>query len=398
VSAAVAPEPDVPALLVVLPPAGEDIAGSPAALTLLGLPVLTRVVRAAERAGYERVLVAGGEAAAARLAGTGARPLEGAGRLDPARGPWRLILLAAGVIPQADWLRRLRTMPLEPAHVFLDEAAAALDTRDPLAVTARAVGAGGLAGLLAALGPDVKAADGRADPAGRFVLASLADARRAERWLLQSLVKDREGFMSRRVERRLSLALTRRLAATRVSPNAVTFVSLAIGLGSAPFFLSAAAPWQVAGALLLLAHSILDGCDGELARLKFLQSRLGAVLDFWGDNVVHMAVFACMGLGWHWASASPLPLVAGGAAVAGTLLATAMLHRWQPESRAPRAGAAAAGWLVERFAHRDFIYLVLALATGGRAWWFLVPAAAGIPLFLLALGWTGGLRRAGRPA
>ena len=28
----------------------------------------------------------------------------------------------------------------------------------------------------------------------------------------------------------------------------------------------------------------LDGCDGELARLKFKESRWGGLLDFWGDN------------------------------------------------------------------------------------------------------------------
>ena len=36
----------------------------------------------------------------------------------------------------------------------------------------------------------------------------------------------------------------------------------------------------------------------ELARLKFLESRTGAILDFWGDNVVHVAVFSCMAIGW----------------------------------------------------------------------------------------------------
>jgi phosphatidylglycerophosphate synthase len=149
---------------------------------------------------------------------------------------------------------------------------------------------------------------------------------------------------------------------------------------------------------MLLAHSILDGCDGELARLKLLQSRLGAVLDFWGDNVVHVAVFACMAVGWHRASGSALALYAGGAAVAGTLLAAALLHRWQAAPAAPDGRATWAGWLVDRFAHRDFIYLVVGLAAWGRAWWFLVPAACGIPLFLLALGWAGGLRRAARPA
>ena len=43
------------------------------------------------------------------------------------------------------------------------------------------------------------------------------------------------------------------------------------------------------------AHSILDGCDGELARLKFQESRWGGILDFWGDNVVHSVIFAVHG-------------------------------------------------------------------------------------------------------
>jgi phosphatidylglycerophosphate synthase len=366
---------------------------------LLGLAPLTRIARAAERAGYDRVVVVrGGPGTESQLAGTGAVALDAAEPIADTGRPWRVVLLAANVIPQVEWLRCLRTMPLPPTHLALDETAAgAMDTADPWGVVTRAAGANGGAGLAAAFGPGVKPIDGPRDTAGRFALERPGDADQAERWMLRSLVKDSEGIMSRHFERRVSLWLTRRLAATRVTPNAVTIVSLAIGLGSAPFFLSAAAPWQVAGALVLLTHSILDGCDGELARLKFLQSRLGAVLDFWGDNLVHVFVFTCMALGWHRASGSALPLAAGGAAVVGTLVAAALLHRWQAGPVAPGSRTSAAGWLVDRFAHRDFIYLVLALAAWGRAWWFLVPAACGIPLFLLALGWMGGLRRAGRP-
>jgi hypothetical protein len=45
---------------------------------------------------------------------------------------------------------------------------------------------------------------------------------------------------------------------------------IVVGVLAAPFFLSASPSWQVAGALLFLLHWILDGCAGELARLKFL--------------------------------------------------------------------------------------------------------------------------------
>src|SRR5437773_750635 len=106
------------------------------------------------------------------------------------------------------------------------------------------------------------------------------------------LVKDSAGVMSRHVERRISLAVTRRLVGTRVAPNIMTMVSLCIGLSGAPFLLSGEPALQLAGAALFLLHSILDGCDGELARLKFHESRFGAALDFWGDNAVHVAVFS----------------------------------------------------------------------------------------------------------
>src|SRR5262249_62044011 len=130
------------------------------------------------------------------------------------------------------------------------------------------------------------------DETGRFPMTEAADAAPAEAWLLRSLIKQREGFMSRHFERKISLALTRRLAVTRITPDVMTLVSLAIGLTGAPFFLSSSPAYQLTGALLFLLHSILDGCDGELARLKFVESAHGAILDFLGDNVVALAVLA----------------------------------------------------------------------------------------------------------
>src|SRR5207244_4480198 len=96
------------------------------------------------------------------------------------------------------------------------------------------------------------------DPGGSVRLHSRADLEGAERWLLSTLVKETEGFMSRHVERKISLAITRRLAGTRITPNAMTLVSVAVGLLGAGFFLSTQASMQLAGALLFLFHSILD--------------------------------------------------------------------------------------------------------------------------------------------
>jgi phosphatidylglycerophosphate synthase len=225
------------------------------------------------------------------------------------------------------------------------------------------------------------------DPEGLRALTSATDVRGAESWLLQSLIKRNEGFMSRHVERRISLAVTRRLVATPVTPNMMTLVSVAIGLLGAPWFLSSAPACQVTGALLFLAHSILDGCDGELARLKFLESHTGALLDFWGDNVVHVAVFAAIAIGWSWRAGAAWPLGLGTSAIAGTLASATLMFRHFVEDR-----AIAGAWserMATALASRDFIYVVVVLSALGLAHWFLIVGSVGTPafgLFALYLG------------
>jgi phosphatidylglycerophosphate synthase len=216
--------------------------------------------------------------------------------------------------------------------------------------------------------------------------------RRSRRHLLRGLVKDTEGFMSKHVERRISLAVSRLLADTRVTPNAMTLFSVAIGLAGAPFFLSSRPALQTAGALLFLLHSILDGCDGELARLRFQESRYGGLLDFWGDNVVHVAVFAAMAAGWHRAVGGPWPVLCGVAAVAGTLASAVFVYRttMSEAKKGPLFTSVATSQsplarLVDAVSRRDFIYLVLILSAFGKAHWFVVLTALGAPIFFLAL-------------
>ena len=225
-----------------------------------------------------------------------------------------------------------------------------------------------------------------------LVVKTPTDVRAAEKRLLRSLVKDTDGFMARHVERPISLEISRHLAHTAVTPNQMTLISLAIGLIGAPFFLSPRPLWQTVGALLFLAHSILDGCDGELARLRFQQSRWGGVLDFWGDNVVHAVVFACMAVGWSLAAAATWPLLLGAAAVLGSLGSASFVY-WRlmrakddggplftsvsevPDQRLTR--------LLDAASRRDFIYLVLILALFRKSDWFLLLAALGAPIYFI---------------
>jgi len=227
-----------------------------------------------------------------------------------------------------------------------------------------------------------------------LVVTTPVDVNDAEWRLLRQLVKDTDGFMARHVERPISLRIARRLASTGITPNQITSLSVGIGLSGALFFLCSQWVCQTIGALLFLAHSILDGCDGELARLKFQESRFGGIIDYWGDNVVHIAVFGCIAISWALSIEALWPLLLGVAAALGNL-ASAWLVYWRVMRPKKDDGPLftsvvtvpdqSLARMLDAASRRDFIYLVVILALFGKSNWFLVLAAVGAPIFFLLL-------------
>lgn len=363
---------------------------------LLGLRITERTVLAARRAGYSQVFYLTAETAAlpditaiANWNALGAAPSTGRAAT--------LIIAQAAILAEIGWLERLAGTQIEAAWAAAPDGVAVLPAAvmpDALALLDAEGGAHSLAAvhdrLTRRFGPPAALADA-VDP---MVVSTRADIRLAERRLLRSLVKDTDGFMARCVERPISLAISRILASTPVTPNQITMISVAIGLAGAPFFLSASALQQTAGALLLLAHSILDGCDGELARLKFQESRWGGILDFWGDNVVHCAAFGCMAIGWSRSSGEAFPLLLGAGAVLGTLGSAGFVY-WRVMRPDEGAGplyksvsSVSTGRLtrlLDALSRRDFFYLILAFALFGKASWFLLMSALGAPIFFFLL-------------
>ncbi len=154
----------------------------------------------------------------------------------------------------------------------------------------------------------VLAAEGRAlsvDVGGRFWIdvddpAALA---RAEQALLRRLRgKAHDGPVARWLNRPLSIRLSRRLVDTRVTPNQISLFSFALSLLAAGLFFLPGYAALATGGLLAQTASVLDGVDGEIARLKFLHSDYGgwldAVLDRYAD------AFLLFGLTWHGWTAS----------------------------------------------------------------------------------------------
>jgi len=121
-------------------------------------------------------------------------------------------------------------------------------------------------------------------------VATPAEIEHGEKHLLASLVKDTDGFISRHINRKISLYLTRHLMRTRITPNQITAVVLAIGICAGPAIIAMGGYGGIlAGALLYYFSSVLDGCDGEISRLKFMGTPLGAWLDTVGDDIVGLS-------------------------------------------------------------------------------------------------------------
>ena len=123
-----------------------------------------------------------------------------------------------------------------------------------------------------------------------------AMAKEAEKRLLKSLIKPTDGPVSKYFNRKFSTQISRILARFRVKPNTVT---------TGVFLFSLAAAWLVAqpnylymliAALMFQIASIVDGCDGELARLTHSYSDFGTWYDTVTDNIRYMAFYGALGI------------------------------------------------------------------------------------------------------
>ena len=212
-------------------------------------------------------------------------------------------------------------------------------------------------------------------------------------WLMAAGPKSQDGFMARHFDRHISLAVSRLLLETTVTPNMMTVFSTALGLLGSAFFLGSSRAAYVPGALLVWLHSVLDGCDGELARVRFQESAFGSDLDFWGDNVVHLALFTCLGVGFWRTGNGVHALALAAVADLGVVASawTAWQHRLRQRAASPvpaaEAGVTAVApgdgiesklsRLENSLAQRDFIYLLVLLALVDCVYEFLWAAAIG---------------------
>lgn len=152
--------------------------------------------------------------------------------------------------------------------------------------------------------------------------------RAAEDAVFGALYRADLGFVARRFNKPLSIWFTRHvLVRTAVTPNQITLFAAAVGVLGCALIATGAYGWAVLGLACEHLQSVLDGCDGELARVRFQQSELGAWLDTFVDDVLNVLITVAAGTGVWRATGSRLALACGVAGGAMLVLSNLIIMR-----------------------------------------------------------------------
>lgn len=132
-----------------------------------------------------------------------------------------------------------------------------------------------------------------------------ASLKQAEKMLFGNLKKPTDGWIAQKINRRISIPISKLLLKTHLSANHVTGLVTLIGVLSG-FFVAGGRYWEVAlGGILFNLASILDGCDGEISKLKLSYSKLGEWLDTISDNITYLSFISGIIFGLHRQGHSP---------------------------------------------------------------------------------------------
>ena len=319
-----------------------------------GVPLLLRQVRLLQALGAEAVEIlcepASEQALAAALSGRLAAgpgvilvPVSGDGPSREVRArveasPDPVVVLSAYDLLERGAVRRMFEARPGPGEVVV----AVVQSPDGLAsaVGLLAADPGAGATLEALLVdwpiPNLPAAEAKGGvsrlPLARRELAGLVRDERsheiAEHALWEGCRKPLDGFVSRNLNRHVSLFISRRIAHTAIDPNHISYFNLFLGLLGGVVG-AMGGYWAFLGAAVLLKlNSILDGVDGELARMRVQASVLGEWLDTISDDLSNQAFFIGVSIG-AWRMTGDATWLALGAATAIPMgLVTAYYYTW----------------------------------------------------------------------
>lgn len=118
-----------------------------------------------------------------------------------------------------------------------------------------------------------------------------------EKQFLRHSGKLQDGIVSKFFNSPISRLIMRLLLQQPITPNAWTILTFALAPVAFVFLVRGDYIGFLTGAALFQLINILDGCDGEIARAKYLDSERGRRLDAFCDFIANLFFVLCLGIG-----------------------------------------------------------------------------------------------------
>jgi phosphatidylglycerophosphate synthase len=163
---------------------------------------------------------------------------------------------------------------------------------------------------------------------GWAYLEGPADVRACERMLLRGLGKSQDGLVSKLLNRRISRATTRLLLKFPITPTMWTVSLLFLPLLGSIFLMAGGYADMIVGTAIYQLYNIFDGCDGEIARAKYLESERGRRLDAFCDLAANLLFAISLGFGLFRTTKGSSPSLYLGEGIATAVLIALRLRHY----------------------------------------------------------------------
>jgi hypothetical protein len=215
-----------------------------------------------------------------------------------------------------------------------------------------------------------------------------ADISACDNEFLSRIGKSQDGIVSRFLNRPFSRIVSRYLLRVDLSPTRWTAILFVLPV--AAFFCLSRGDYSgiLAGAILFQLYSILDGCDGEIARATYQETERGGRIDDFLDMLGSLLFVVALGFGLF-RTRSSIFLLEGVLCAAVIVVNEWLLRRVKVEDK-PESPK-----LVEALypRHRRLLAHPIFGLIGENAWWWIVQftkrdTAILVCLILAALDWS----------
>lgn len=185
-------------------------------------------------------------------------------------------------------------------------------------------------------------------------------------------------IIDRYIIRRISGFISGLLIMTPVTPNQVTITSLILGITAAVFFSFGEHVYTITAGVLYFLSTVFDQCDGEVARLKHMESEFGRKLDIIVDAIANAAFVIGITIAVYGKMESIMVIITGFLAMTGISISLLLTTYFSRDSKKDTGTKE----MLDKLNNKDFFYSIMLISIIlNQMIWFLLIMAVGTNIY-----------------